>query len=69
MLLLFLLLSLLLILGLRYDHIFKIVLLGDTQVGKSSLLRRFIHNDFSTNSKQTIGVEFATWSMQVRGVS
>jgi Ras-related protein Rab-11A len=42
------------------------VLIGDSGVGKSNLLSRFTRNEFSLESKSTIGVEFATRSIQVR---
>ena len=38
-----------------YDYLFKIVLIGDTQVGKSNLLSRFTRNEFNLESKTTIG--------------
>lgn len=46
--------------GQEYDFLFKIVLIGDTCVGKSQLLSRFAKNEFNLESKATIGVEFAT---------
>ncbi|CAI9756455.1 unnamed protein product [Fraxinus pennsylvanica] len=48
-----------------YDYLFKVVLIGDSGVGKSNLLSRFTRNEFSQQSKSTIGVEFATRSIQV----
>ena len=42
------------------------VLIGDSGVGKSNLLSRFTRNEFCLESKSTIGVEFATRSIQVR---
>lgn len=50
-------------------NIFKclVVLIGDSGVGKSNLLSRFTRNEFNLESKSTIGVEFATRSIQVRG--
>ena len=50
-----------------YDYLFKVVLIGDSGVGKSNLLSRFTRNEFSLESKSTIGVEFATRSLQVDG--
>jgi hypothetical protein len=50
----------------EYDFLFKVVLIGDSGVGKSNLLSRFTRNEFSLESKSTIGVEFATRSIQVR---
>ncbi|KAH7512615.1 ras-related protein RABA1f [Ziziphus jujuba] len=48
-----------------YDYLFKVVLIGDSGVGKSNLLSRFARNQFSLESKSTIGVEFATRSISV----
>ncbi|CAL5212818.1 unnamed protein product [Lathyrus oleraceus] len=48
-----------------YDYLFKVVLIGDSGVGKSNLLSRFTKNEFSLESKSTIGVEFATRSIHV----
>lgn len=42
------------------------VLIGDSGVGKSNLLSRFTRNEFCLEMKSTIGVEFATRSIQVR---
>uniref|UniRef100_A0A7S3Y927 Uncharacterized protein n=1 Tax=Lotharella globosa TaxID=91324 RepID=A0A7S3Y927_9EUKA len=47
-----------------YDFLFKVVLIGDSGVGKSNLLSRFTRNEFNLESKSTIGVEFATKSIQ-----
>lgn len=44
----------------EYDCLFKIVLIGDSGVGKSNILSRFTRNEFCLDSKSTIGVEFAT---------
>merc|ERR1712072_1577289 len=49
----------------EYDYLFKVVLIGDSGVGKSNLLSRFTRNEFNLDSKSTIGVEFATRSIQV----
>ncbi|CAL9763505.1 unnamed protein product [Musa acuminata subsp. burmannicoides] len=51
----------------EYDYLFKVVLIGDSGVGKSNLLSRFTRNHFSIDSKSTIGVEFATRTLQVEG--
>jgi GTPase SAR1 family protein len=50
-----------------YDYLFKAVIIGDSGVGKSNLLSRFTKNEFCLESKSTIGVEFATRSLQVDG--
>jgi len=43
-----------------YDYLIKLVVVGDSGVGKSQLVSRFTRNEFENRSRQTIGVEFAT---------
>lgn len=43
-----------------YDYLFKLVMLGDSGVGKSNLLLRYTKNDFIVNTAITMGIEFAT---------
>lgn len=50
-----------------YDFLFKIVLIGDSGVGKSNLLSRFTRNEFDLETKTTIGVEFATNTIVIDG--
>jgi Ras-related protein Rab-11A len=50
-----------------YDYLFKIVLVGDSGVGKSNLLSRFTRNEFDLETKNTIGVEFATKGLTIEG--
>ncbi|XP_078170185.1 ras-related protein RABA2a-like [Carex rostrata] len=50
-----------------YEYLFKVVLIGDSGVGKSNLLSRFTRNIFTLDSKSTIGVEFASKSVQIEG--
>lgn len=47
-----------------YDFLFKIVLIGDSGVGKTNLLSKFTKNEFNLESKPTIGVEFATKTLK-----
>ncbi|KAF2284570.1 hypothetical protein GH714_027200 [Hevea brasiliensis] len=49
------------------EYLFKIVLIGDSAVGKSNLLSRFARNEFDSNSKATIGVEFQTQVVDIDG--
>ena len=51
----------------EYDFLFKVVLIGDSGVGKSNLLSRFTKNEFNLESKTTIGVEFATKTIETEG--
>ena len=41
-----------------YDYLFKLLLIGDSGVGKSSVLSRFSDNEFSNAFISTIGVDF-----------
>lgn len=49
------------------EYLFKIVIIGDSAVGKSNLLSRYARNEFNPHSKATIGVEFQTQSMEIDG--
>jgi small GTP-binding protein len=49
------------------DFLIKIVLIGDSGVGKTNLLARFSRDQFRIDSKSTIGVEFATKTLEVKG--
>ena len=41
------------------DYMFKIIILGDSGVGKTNILTKFIDDIFREDSKPTIGVELA----------
>eukprot|EP00466_Bigelowiella_natans_P019187 jgi/Bigna1/52074/estExt_Genewise1Plus.C_50108 len=48
------------------DHLFKLVIIGDAGVGKSSLLLRFTEDNFSTNYISTIGVDFRFRTLNIK---
>ena len=50
------------------DALFKIVVIGDSAVGKTNLITRYTRDYFSASSKTTIGVEFASKTMDCDGV-
>ena len=47
------------------DFLLKIVLIGESGVGKTNLLSRFARDQFNPDSKTTIGVEFATKTLKI----
>ena len=48
-----------------YDYIFKLVLLGDSGVGKTNILSKYISKEFDKNSKATVGVEFGSKEFEI----
>jgi small GTP-binding protein len=51
----------------NYDLIFKIVLIGDSGVGKTNILSRYINNEFSLATQSTVGVEFGSKILKKNG--
>lgn len=51
----------------EFDQLFKFVVVGDSSVGKSKLIWRYINDEFSISSHTTVGVELATKVVQVDG--
>lgn len=50
----------------EYDFLFKIIPVGDSGVGKSNMISRFTKNEFKHDQKSTIGIEFASRTIEVR---
>jgi Ras-related protein Rab-11A len=51
-----------------YDVIFKLVLIGDSGVGKSNILSRYLKDEFSIETKSTVGVEFGTQKIKMNNL-
>jgi small GTP-binding protein len=47
------------------DFLLKLILVGDSGVGKTNLLSRFTEDEFHAESKSTIGVEFAAKTLRI----
>ena len=52
----------------EWDHQFTLVLIGDSGVGKTSAMRRFVDNELLTNHLQTIGIEYKVKVLEIGGV-
>ena len=50
-----------------YDYLFKLLLIGDASVGKSSLLLRFTDDTFDQHLQSTIGVDFKVKHLTLNG--
>lgn len=51
----------------EYDYLFKLVIVGNSGVGKSSLLLRFADDTFSDSYLTTIGVDFRFKTLEIDG--
>ena len=50
-----------------YDFTFKILLLGDASVGKTSFTKRYCYNIFNPSERLTIGVDFHVKTIELDG--
>lgn len=50
-----------------FDELYKIVLIGESNTGKTSMLLRFAENKFSENYLCTIGVDFKIKTLRIDG--
>ncbi|KAJ8399072.1 hypothetical protein AAFF_G00414510 [Aldrovandia affinis] len=52
----------------QYDVLFRLLLLGDSGVGKTCLLCRFTDNEFHSSHISTIGVDFKMKTLEIDGI-
>ena len=52
----------------NYELLYKIIIIGDTCVGKSNILSRYLKDEFREDSKSTVGVELGTKFLKVKDV-
>lgn len=50
-----------------FDLIFKMIIIGDSGVGKTNMLSRYLKDYFSFDTKSTVGVEFGAKKVEVSG--
>ena len=50
-----------------YQYIFKLILIGNSGVGKSSIIQRYMKNTFEESYKCTIGVDFLMKTLNLKG--
>ena len=51
----------------NYEVMFKVVLVGDSSVGKTNIMSKYLKNEFHEDSKATVGVEFGSKQFTVEG--
>ena len=49
-----------------YDHLYKLVLIGDSNVGKTSIIKRFANGTYLPDVLNTIGVDFTLKTVDIR---
>ena len=51
--------------GINFNYLFKYIIIGDSAVGKSNILLRYIHDKFNEEFQSTIGVEFGARNIKI----
>ncbi|CAG5107410.1 Similar to Ras-related protein Rab-8 (Diplobatis ommata) [Cotesia congregata] len=51
-----------------YDYLFKLLLIGDSGVGKTCVLFRFSEDAFNTTFISTIGIDFKIRTIELDGI-
>ncbi|TNM95535.1 ras-related protein Rab-15-like isoform X1 [Takifugu flavidus] len=52
----------------QYDVLFRLLMLGDSGVGKTCMLRRFTENEFDSSHISTIGIDFKMKTLEIDGL-
>ena len=50
-----------------YEMMVKVIIIGDSSVGKTNIMSRYLKNQFLENSKATVGVEFGAKLFNING--
>ena len=51
--------------GINFNYLLKYIIIGDSAVGKSNILLRYIHDKFNEEFQSTIGVEFGARNIKI----
>lgn len=51
-----------------FDLLFKMIIIGDSGVGKTNILSRYTKNTFSSDFRSTVGVEFGAKKIEMHGL-
>ena len=51
----------------NYEMMFKVVIIGDSAVGKTNIMTKYLKNEFHEDSKATVGVEFGSKTFTING--
>ena len=49
----------------HHDALFKIIIIGDSGIGKSCVLKRLVENEFKEEHDVTVGVEFGSFLVRI----
>jgi len=52
----------------QHDFMFKLIVIGDSGIGKSCLMHRMCHNEFVEDHEVTVGVEFGSFLITIMDV-
>lgn len=55
--------------ALQQDFLFKLIVIGDSGIGKSCLMHRMCHNEFTEDHEVTVGVEFGSLLVRMQGLA
>lgn len=55
--------------SLQQDFLFKLIVIGDSGIGKSCLMHRMCHNEFTEDHEVTVGVEFGSLLIKMKEIA
>ena len=53
----------------NYEQLYKIIIIGDSGLGKSNIFGRYLNNEFCEGTKSTVGVEFGSKMIVIENIS